>query len=775
MRTLCLDKWVARIAAGTLGLLLCSATVAQKVGVVLSGGGAAGFAHIGVLKALEDHGIPIDYIVGTSSGALVGGLYASGFSPREMEKLVLSPSFQSLSRGEVEDAFTYTIEDQADDAGMFTLRFALAPALQKGLHTHLINSTPIDLELMYLLGRNPPVAHQNYDSLYVPFRCIASDVVAKQSVVFRSGKLNQSVRASIAYPFFISPVEIDGELLFDGGLYNNFPLEDMYREFSPDVIIGSNVSKSVPPPSSGDLTSQLFNMLTLQSNHSPPCEATVLIEPQSDAIGTFKFRKVQEAIELGYASAVSKIDSIKKHVTVRHTKAAREEKRRHYRSKHIDINISKFDFKGASPEQTNYIRKKLVNAKKEKGLHYEQLKRRYLNVYQSEPIHQLFPLLQPLTDTTQLLRLKVEKEKPFKVSFGGHYSSRPFNTGFLSLAYSNFKWLPLTLHANAYFGNFYGSVRAGLRLSLPTRRGSYLEPTFVMNRWNYTQSFSTFFEDVASSYIVQNEAFWRMSFHHAVGNKGRLTLDFTGGKLEDDYYQTGDFSITDTADYTRFRVHSPGVTLSLSNLNRKQFASAGYHFLLKGRWISGTETTVLGSASVHDHFPVPRTRNWAFLKLHYSNYFVKRKIYRLGAMAEGVASNQPHFDNYTASLLSAQSFQPTPDAHLGFFDRFRANYYIGAGCMNVFTVNDQIDVRLEGYLFQPIVGIPPSGGDAVSTLSFNRPSGIISTSFIYHSPIGPVRTTLNYTSSALDQSSGTETLILQLSFGYVMFNRRAIR
>jgi NTE family protein len=751
-------------------LLISNFSFGQKVGVVLSGGGAIGFAHIGVLKALEEYEVPIDYITGTSAGALIGGLYVSGYSPQEMEAMVLSESFEVISHGDIQDEFKYYIEEPDQDASLFSLRLSKDSIFQKALATNVLNPTFLDLKMMGILGTNSPEAHANYDSLYIPYRCVASDIVTKKSIMFDSGNLNQSVRASMTYPFFISPIEIDGVLMFDGGLYNNFPAENMYNEFDPDYIIGSNVSYNEPPPVEDDLMSQVRNMFSSHSNYSLPCESGIIITPELSTMGTFEFDKIQEAIDEGYNSTVAKMDSILLNVELRVSKEERAKSRAKYRAGCQDIAISKVHSHGIKKDQARYIESKLLKTKKNEVLTYKQLKKRYLKLYQSEHIRSIFPTLTYLNDSTQQLNLDIKKEKPLKVAFGGHYSSRPVNTGFLSVSYSDFQLTPYTAYANAYFGKFYGSVKTGLKFFLPTRSISYIEPMFVMNRWDYFRSFATFFEDVQPSFIIQNEMFTGMSYNLATSNKSKLSVDFSFGRNTDQYYQINDFTNKDTADITQFLFYSPGIEFSINSLNRKQWASSGYKFEAKARFVHGIEEATPGSTAMGD-LPSKTFRNWAYLKVHYTNYFMKKGVYRLGILAEGTYSIQPYFQNYKSSLLSAQAFHPTPDSYLAFYDDFRSNKYLGGGLMNVFSIKDYVDIRLEAYIFQPIVRILEENGDAVDGAFFEDRFGMASASVIYHSPIGPLRATVNYT----DSESLIRPLTFQLSFGYVLFNRNGIR
>ena len=135
-------------------MILSTQSFSQKVGVVFSGGGATGFAHIGVLKALEENNIPIDFITGTSAGALIGALYAAGHSPWQIEELVLNERFQLMSYGQIEDDYRYTIHKQDRDAELMSIRLAKDSVFQKSLPTNILNPTFLDLEILNYLGSN---------------------------------------------------------------------------------------------------------------------------------------------------------------------------------------------------------------------------------------------------------------------------------------------------------------------------------------------------------------------------------------------------------------------------------------------------------------------------------------------------------------------------------------------------------------------------------------------------------------------------------------------
>ena len=211
-------------------VLISTKTFSQKVGLVLSGGGTRGFAHIGVIKALEENNIPIDYITGTSAGSLVGSMYATGFSPAQMENIVLNDEFKNWATGIQNEDLDYFFKKEEPDAAWATMKLSYDSTIHTHFTTSIINSAQVDFLLME--NNAAPIAKAGYDfdNLFVPFRCVASDIVNKKPVIFNCGDLGRAVRSSIAYPLYISPMTADNQILYDGGIYDNFPSDVMLSE-----------------------------------------------------------------------------------------------------------------------------------------------------------------------------------------------------------------------------------------------------------------------------------------------------------------------------------------------------------------------------------------------------------------------------------------------------------------------------------------------------------------------------------------------------------------
>lgn len=223
-------------------LLLVLQVKAQKVGLVLSGGGAKGLAHIGTLKALEENNIPIDYITGTSMGGIVGAMYAAGYSPSQIEKIALSSDFQNWVSGKYKSDYSFYFQKNSANASVLTAKLAIDTSLRLSFRSNLVNDIPLNFALLELFSQASAISKDNFDQLFVPYRCMVSDVLSQKSITVSKGSLAEAVRATMTVPLIYRPIKLDGKYVFDGGLYNNFPADIMKNEFKPDFIIGANVS-----------------------------------------------------------------------------------------------------------------------------------------------------------------------------------------------------------------------------------------------------------------------------------------------------------------------------------------------------------------------------------------------------------------------------------------------------------------------------------------------------------------------------------------------------
>lgn len=740
----------------------------QKIGLVLSGGGATGLAHIGVLKALEENQIPIDYICGTSAGALVGSMYACGWTPKEMEAYVTSPSFQMMTLGLIPSGRRYLYRESDPDASMLALPFSPDSLLTTAIPMNVIRPRYLDLEMLRIMGMTGAKVGKDFNKLLVPFRCVASDVIHKKSVLFDSGDLNAAVRASMTYPLYINPIKIEDIIYFDGGLYNNFPVNVLYHEFNPDFIIGSNVSDNSPMPDENNFIGLLDHMTRTPTDYNLPCSQGILIEPNSN-VGTFDFGKAQQAIDSGYNHTMKLMDSLKLMISSS-ADTTRLTQRRMELKAHVDTKlISEIKIINQQKKEPKYVSHSLMKSRKQEPITWEQFENRYYRLYAAQQIDYIYPTLQELSDTSYTLDLYVRKAKPLLLSVGGHLSSRPVNTGYLGLTYRHLGRSATSLHAESYFGKFYGSVKGEASLDIPSVFPISASAYFVMNRWDYFRSFATFFEDVKPSFLVQNEMYYGLKFKHPILNNSKGSVDLRWFRLEDDYYQTQNFLSTDTSDMTLLNGSLLSYEITDNSLNRKQFASEGHFFTFKVKYLTALEKTVPGTTALFDS-TVTKQHDWLNLNIEGQYYFLTKPHLHLGLHAKAMLNSQSLFANYTASLLSMPTLNVIPDLETYFFKEYRSPQFFAVGANVVVPIYKSLEYRFDFYYYQPFIILQKlEDGSIQYSKPFKGDTWLASTSLLYHTPFGPIRATLNYFPLQ------AIPLNFQVSFGYVLFNERAVR
>jgi len=286
-----------------------------KIGLVLSGGGARGFAHIGVLKVLEENNIPIDYIVGTSMGSIIGGLYAIGLTPEEIENSVQGIAWDKVFKDFANRDYK-SYRRKQDDYDFFSMhRIGIN---DDGVHISpgLIEGQQIELALDRLAY--PGFHIHDFDQLRIPFRAVATNIENGEPFIIKTGNLARAMRASMSIPGALPPITIDDTLLVDGGIANNVPI-DVVRKMGADVVIVVDVSAPLENKedikSGIDVTGQLTTILTRRIADiqiKTMKENDVLIIPGAKDISSSDFDKHPELIQAGYISATEEVNNLKK-------------------------------------------------------------------------------------------------------------------------------------------------------------------------------------------------------------------------------------------------------------------------------------------------------------------------------------------------------------------------------------------------------------------------------------------------------------------------------
>jgi len=744
-------------------------SIAQKVGLVLSGGGAKGLAHISVIRALEENCIPIDYIAGTSMGAIVAGLYAAGYSADEMEQLFKSEQFKFWSKGKIQEEYRYYFLKLEEDPSWLELNVLKKEDKLKILPpTSIIPEEQIDFAFMEMFSAVTAVSNGDFNKLFVPFFCIATDVYNNREVVLRKGDLGEAIRGSMTFPLYFKPIEIDGSLVFDGGIVNNFPVQHLKNIFSPDIIIGHNVANDTKKPDQDDVMVQIDNMIRQKTDYTIDPKDGILIQTIFNTIGLFDFKKIDQIINAGYETANKNMELIKERISVRVRPDDIQQKRHQFNMKKPQLIFRNIQVEGVEEAlQRKYIIQSLKHQSSVISL--KELKKQYFKLVADQHIKSLRPVSAYNPESGYFdLHLLVKTNNPIQVKLGGNISSRPVNQGFLCGDYRLFKDRSYTLSTNMYFGRFYSSIKAGARVDFPTTMPFYLASYFTLNRWDYFSSTTEFvFEDVRPPYITQNETNFRTEIGIPLKTRGKLTLAGAWSDARDSYYLTESIKTADTPDRTSFDALSFTTNILTNSFNDKQYPTEGISSSLSLNYIAGNEKNTPGTTS-NSLSKREISHNYYLIKGNYDCYFKINKIFTLGFMAEGVYSNKKPFSNYVATVLSAPSFNPLPHSKTIYLNKFHANKYLASGIKTVFKISDQLHFRAEAYGFVPIRKIDETDNyiavyneDQFSSINFMGSGALV-----FNSGLGPISFSLNY----YDKSQ--TKLFAMFNIGYILFNRK---
>ena len=251
---------IAGLFLFSFGMTATTTTQRKKVGLVLSGGGAKGMAHIGALKVIEKAGIPIDYVVGTSMGSIIGGLYAIGYSPAQLDSMVRKQDWPFLLSDRISRKDKNMMEREVDEKFIVSVPFSKTSI--KEVKGGLIKGQNIDNLFSELtLGYHDSI---DFNKLPIPFACVAENIVKGEEIIFYNGILSTAMRASMAIPGVFTPVRLDSMVLIDGGVVNNYPV-NIARQMGADVIIGIDVQSKLKPANelnnAGDILGQLVDLM----------------------------------------------------------------------------------------------------------------------------------------------------------------------------------------------------------------------------------------------------------------------------------------------------------------------------------------------------------------------------------------------------------------------------------------------------------------------------------------------------------------------------------
>ncbi|MFI3328160.1 MAG: patatin-like phospholipase family protein [Rikenellaceae bacterium] len=763
-----------------------AAPKASGVGVVFSGGGAKGLYHVGVLEALEEYGIPIDFVAGTSMGANIGAMYAAGYSPAQMRELALSGNLEKWSSGHIERSHgayfragstlrenTPTLSYRTDPMSILNSE-SNEPDGKNKMAQSLISTTQIDLALTELFTDASAHINGDFSKLMVPFLCVASDVTNNRPVIMQSGNLSRAVRASMAIPVAFTPViDEDGNMLYDGGIQNNFPWQPLLELYNPRIIIGSTCGKDKWATSKSPSIFDQILKLTMNPNDFNLPDGSFLIARDVPG-GTLDFATANTTIQMGYDDTVAQIDEIVAQFKPNELKSKEfyDQRREEFRAQLKPLLFDSYEISGVNERQKEFLegymettlRRRNKKADKEKPLEFNELKHKLLESVMNGGFNTSFPQINYNNESeTYSFEMEMEHKPSLLLSIGGNLSSTPFNQLYISSKYTYIGRTANTIFAELYLGPVYNTGRIGGRVDTYKSVPLFLDLHYNFAAKNLSRGdFNKLTKVDNTASLKSLDQYLSAGVGTPIRQRSLLLARFNIGK-ENLYY---DATTTDPFDKTSLSYAALKIEVAHNTLDDEYFPTSGSRISLSAIGVFGHEASHEQEGANDTKHEANRV--WSGAKIKYDKYLYigRKKIFNLGVNIESVYTTTPK--TYTPTGLTAMlpTYQPTTHSKMIYMPSYSAARYLGIGLRPSFKIWRELHFSSGFYTMLR------DKTDGINTYTQTTGKGAellysAEATVAYKTPLGPVRLSL----TKYDISS-KNNMYLTLNFGYTIFAPR---
>jgi NTE family protein len=745
----------------------CSYSFSQKVAVVLSGGGAKGLAHAGVLKALEENDIPIDFIVGTSMGALAGAFYAAGYSSEEIVELAVSSELQDWIENKPKKEYQHLQKRGSPDPSWVSLKLSIDSSFSATFRTSLAHDYMLNFALAERFAPSSELSQSNFDQLFVPYRATASEIFTEKAVVLKSGNLFEAARASMAVPFFYRPIRVNDELMFDGGIYDNFPVGVARSEFNPDAIIGVNVAtkklNEYPHGKDQNLIAEsvLFAILD-KADSSELSEKDIFIDVDLENYNALNFKEANAIVALGYSATMKKMDEIKRKITRRENRKSLVQKREKFKGGFKEILFENLNVQGFSNHQKNYI---LGQFDTKRPASFNLLENGYNKIVADDYFSNIIPSYS--FDEKNIFMLSGNANPKLKGKIGGTLVSRNMSQLYLGFDFKRLRRSLTHYSLGIYTGRFYQSININTKTHFSGKLGVSITPSFIYNRWNFISTPDLFSRDKNPEIQDRRDSGYGVNISFPMFRN--MLFDFTGSYFfnQDQFSNDTVLNSSDDLDVLELSGAKFQLSFSTNSLNFSQYAYRGKRFKAYANMYMASENYEAGNTSQISSFS-EKKHNWYKIGIEWEKYFNWTDKYTFGMSFSGAYSNQPTFGTTRSSLLNQPAFNPLQDSQTIILTQLRGRKFVATGIKNVFHIANSLQFRIEGYSIfsaEELVGKEGFAGTYVQDHSW---AFCGTTGVVYQSLIGPISLSLNYYDEAESNWGGL------LHIGYFLFNNKSL-
>ena len=746
-------------------LLAALPASAQKVGVVMSGGGAKGLYHIGVLEALEQNGVPIDYVAGTSMGSIIAAMYAAGYSPAEMRAIVSSGVVREWVSGRIDpNRYMAYYRQLGNNPGFLSMRIDVEGPAGKRLRAprNLISSTQIDMALTELFAPATAAADGDFDRLMVPFLCVASDMNSRGPVVMRRGDLSEAVRSSMSIPLVFRPMKVDSMLLFDGGIYDNFPWKPLDRDFRPDLIVGSICTEGNTPPSErNNIMDQAFMLAMHETDYTLPEDRSVTIRRAVD-VNMLDFDQAEAIMDAGYEDAMAAMPQLLEKVGERRDSAYYAERREAFRKRCPPLVFNDYKLEGLKRAQREYIRDFVQVDRRTPGIQrpmgFEELKDNLFEVLAGGEFTMGFPVVR--YDSLRKgysFEARFGTRPNFKITVGGNISSTAFNQAYIGINHHWIGRVSQQLGADLYLGPIYTWGAVGGRTDFYAWKPIFLDYSYNFAVRNFRHGYFGNVTKVRNAEQVKNsESFFSTAAGLPLTHRSVLTLRANAGHVN--YRYDSDVLFADDTDHSRFSFFGLRAGIARNTLDKFLYPRRGSELHVSAIFVTGRDKYQPYDSN---RFVVREGRQWFGGRFTWDKFFDVPGCnwFSFGFNVDAVLTNHPTFLTESATLMSMPDYAPVSHMRMVYMPDYRARRFVAGGLMPTFDLMPNFFFRTGFYaMYRDKRDFNPLGEPD------RRWHYVAEASFVYHTPIGPVSLALTKY-----EVQNWKNMYLTFNFGYAIF------
>jgi NTE family protein len=503
-----------------------------------------------------------------------------------------------------------------------------------------------------------------------------------------------------------------------------------------------------------------------KANYDISSDEGIILKFSLEDVGLLEFNKAEQLYEIGYNTTIAKIDSIKACTERRVDVKELEAKRTEYKASLPKLIFKNIHISGPTEMQKIYIERQ-IQKDDNNAFTIDDFRQTYFHLLTNSKIKEILPHAKyDAENKTFDLFLDILMSDEVTISFGGNISSLSANQIYLGFGYQSMTEISSSYTLDMQLGNAYNGVALEGKIEIPNKIPLDISGLLAYNHHQYYESAKLFIDTDVATFIRQGESFGKIGLGLPFRRKAKIELTIGYGMLIDQYYREKKRDFHEAVfDRSRYSLFNGGIYYTKNSLNTKQYPVTGQKHHLFAQFVSGTEVFEPEGKYTESR----NNQSYIQIMASFNNYYTINKKFNLGYIIEGVVSSKNLWSNYTASVLQAPDFSPTPHSKLVFNEAFRANQYIAGGLIPIWKMNPTLQLRGDFDVFFPIYPIVKGESNTgIYGKTFTKPAYLGEVSLVAQLPFMSISLFLNHYSYPKGNWN------FGLNIGYLIFGPKFI-